>query len=260
MVCKHWSSHVWRSHRKLGVFAVQKTRKLGMCCVKCNTFERLWEAIMTLTMIPLLYTHIKLRGYAFRCAKIWWYFAHFLHTHAQSVRTQQWLIVDVIIASIVYRDRWWGGTLLSNWPISANFRCRNSLYQKKFNTLWTELIKHQSFFSKQIISTGNQFCTHLHDWLGKVLAAPLRELCDNTQVSCRHHFFYLLERLANYNGNDILKVTIISMIFNWNVQCNSNTIQWNSNTIQWNSNTIQWNSHCTIFMKFSQYSMKFQQH
>ena len=55
--------------------------------------------------------------------------AHFLHTHAQSVRTQQWLIVDVIIASIVYRDRWWGGTLLSNWPISANFRCRNSLYQ-----------------------------------------------------------------------------------------------------------------------------------
>ena len=67
---------------------------------------------MTSTMIPLLYTHIKLRGYAFRCAKIWWYFAHFLHTHAQSVRTQQWLIV-VIIASIVYRDRWWGGTLLA---------------------------------------------------------------------------------------------------------------------------------------------------
>ena len=129
MVCKHWSSHVRRSYRKLGVFAVQKTRKLGMCCLKCNTFERLWEAIMTLTMIPLLYTHTKLRGYAFRCAKIWWYFAHFLHTHAQSVRTQQWLIVDVIIASIVYRDRWWGGTLLSNWPISANFRCRNSLYQ-----------------------------------------------------------------------------------------------------------------------------------
>ena len=53
---------------------------------------------MTSTMNPLLYTHIKLRGYAFRCAKIWWYFAHFLHTHAQSVRTQQWLIVDVIIA------------------------------------------------------------------------------------------------------------------------------------------------------------------
>ena len=129
MVCKHWSSHVRRSYRKLGVFAVQKTRKLGMCCVKCNTFERLSEAIMTSTMIPLLYTHIKLRGYAFRCAKIWWYFAHFLHTHAQSVRTQQWLIVDVIIASIVYRDRWWGGTLLSNWPISAYFRCRNSLYQ-----------------------------------------------------------------------------------------------------------------------------------
>ena len=46
-----------------------------------------------------------------------------------SVRTQQWLIVDVIIASIVYRYRWWGGTVLSNWPISANFRCRNSLYQ-----------------------------------------------------------------------------------------------------------------------------------
>ena len=86
MVCKHWSSHVRRSYRKLGVFAVQKTRKLGMCCVKCNTFERLWEAIMTSTMIPLLYTHIKLRGYAFRCAKIWWYFAHFLHTHAQSLR------------------------------------------------------------------------------------------------------------------------------------------------------------------------------
>ena len=129
MVCKYWSSHVRRSYRKLGVFAVQKARKLGMYCVKCNTFERLWEAIMTSTMIPLLYTHIKLRGYAFRCAKIWWYFAHFLHTHAQSVRTQQWLIVDVIIASIVYRDRWWGGTLLSNWPISANFRCRNSLYQ-----------------------------------------------------------------------------------------------------------------------------------
>ena len=29
----------------------------------------IWEAIMTSTMIPLLYTHIKLRGYAFRCAK-----------------------------------------------------------------------------------------------------------------------------------------------------------------------------------------------
>ena len=82
MVCKHWSSHVRRSYRKLGVFAVQKTRKLGMCYVKCNTFERLWEAIMTSTMIPLLYTHIKLREYAFRCAKMW-YFAHFLHTHAQ---------------------------------------------------------------------------------------------------------------------------------------------------------------------------------
>ena len=68
MVCTHWSSHVRRSYRKLGVFAVQKTRKLGMCCIKCNTFERLGEAIMTSTMIPL-YTHIKLRGYAFRCAK-----------------------------------------------------------------------------------------------------------------------------------------------------------------------------------------------
>ena len=54
---------------------------------------------------------------------------HFLRFHAQCVCTQQWLIVEVIIASIVYRDRWWGGTLLSNWPISANFRCRNSLYQ-----------------------------------------------------------------------------------------------------------------------------------
>ena len=44
--------------------------------------------------------------------EMWWYFAHLLHTHAQSVRTQQWLIVDVIIASIVYRERsarlaWW---------------------------------------------------------------------------------------------------------------------------------------------------------
>ena len=92
MVCKHWSSHVRRSYRKLGVFAVQETRKLGMCCIKCNTFERLWEAIMTSTMIPLLYTHIKWCGYAFRCAKMW-YFAHFLHTHAQSVLTQQWIIV-----------------------------------------------------------------------------------------------------------------------------------------------------------------------
>ena len=33
-----------------------------MCCVKCNTFERLWEAIMTSTMTLLLYTHIKLRA------------------------------------------------------------------------------------------------------------------------------------------------------------------------------------------------------
>ena len=143
MVCKHWSSHVRRSYWKLGVFAVQKTRKLGMCCVKCNTFERLWKAIMTSTMIPLLYTHIKLRGYAFRCAKIWWYFVHFLHTHAQSVRTQEWLIVDVIIASIVYRDRWWGGTLLSNWPISANFRCRNSLYQ--YTLGWSRAVVRWSF-------------------------------------------------------------------------------------------------------------------
>ena len=134
MVCKHWSSQVRRSYRKLGVFAVQKTRKLGMCRVKCNTFERLWAAIMTSTMIPLLYTHIKLRGYAFRCAQMW-YFAHFLHTHAQSVRTQQW-VVDVIIASIVYRDWWWGVTLLSNWPISANFRCRNSLYQYTLAISW----------------------------------------------------------------------------------------------------------------------------
>ena len=155
MVCKHWSSHVRRSYRKLGVFAVQKTRKLGMCCVKCNTSERLWEAIMTSTMIPLLYTHIKLRGYAIRCAKRWWYFAHFLHTHAQSVRTQQWLIVDVIIASIVYRDRWWGGTLLSNWPISANFRCRNSLYQYTLPRAWDQYmvrnsgscIHHRTIFS-----------------------------------------------------------------------------------------------------------------
>ena len=60
---------------------------------------------MTSTMIPLLYTHIKLRGYAFKCAKYGAQGAHFLHTHAQSVRTQQWFIVDVIIASIVYRDR-----------------------------------------------------------------------------------------------------------------------------------------------------------
>ena len=36
---------------------------------------------------------------------MWRYFAHLLHTHAQSVRTQQWLIVDVIIAYIVYRER-----------------------------------------------------------------------------------------------------------------------------------------------------------
>ena len=137
MICKNWSSQVRRSYRKLRVFAVQKTRKLGMCCVKCDTFERLWEAIVTSTMIPLLQTHIKLRGYALRCAKLCWYFAHFLHTDAQNVRTQQWIIVDVIIASIVYRDRWWGGTLLSkfnmqvygDWPDSANFLCRNSLYQ-----------------------------------------------------------------------------------------------------------------------------------
>ena len=97
-------------------FCCPKTvRKLGMCCVKCDTFERLWEAIVTSTMIPLLQTHIKLRGYALRCAELCWYFAHFLHTDAQNVRTQQWIIVDVIIASIVYRDRWWGGTLLSKF-------------------------------------------------------------------------------------------------------------------------------------------------
>ena len=41
MVCKHWSSHVRRSYRILGVFAVQKTRIVGMCCAKCNTFEHL---------------------------------------------------------------------------------------------------------------------------------------------------------------------------------------------------------------------------
>ena len=41
MICKNWSSQVRRSYRKLRVFPVQKTRKLGMCCVKCDTFERL---------------------------------------------------------------------------------------------------------------------------------------------------------------------------------------------------------------------------
>ena len=103
-----------------------------MYCVKCNTFERLWEAIMTSTMIPLLYTHIKLRGYAFKCAKYGAHGAHFLHTHAQSLRTQQWLIVDVIIASIVYRDRWWGGTLLC----IVQSALTSGVATLSINTLW----------------------------------------------------------------------------------------------------------------------------
>ena len=110
MVCKYWSSRVRRSYRKLSVFAVQKTRKLGMW--RSNVIHlRGYYDINNDSIV--VYAH-KVTRVRIKCAKYGAHGAHFWHTHAQSLRTQQWLIVDVIIASIVYRGRWWGGTLLCN--------------------------------------------------------------------------------------------------------------------------------------------------